>query len=341
MTIKPRSDDKFIGAVPRLRVRLALAGAAVVLATFVSGCGGGATGAQSQPPAVSSPSQNTRTAPPGLPSNWQKLAIEAANTALKACAQANSLDPTNCPQRINSVGFDTLAVRWTLLNGNLSHAVAVFSTEPGSGAIRGATGQVAVYGLYQMNVSYTTRGQAIRPYQDYSGGVAGATMTWDGSSFQNVQFKPVSATQLPADVSVAPFTRPTRVSDAAVLDAVRAGFQDCVTLKMPVSAVLLTATSPPVANCPQSSRGVDVFTVSAQWVLTSDPMQGALVSFDTKRGDFVVTGSFDMDMNTVVTKPDNPFYGPSGPHTARSTGHYTASLAWDGQELKLVNIANT
>lgn len=306
------------------------------LTATLAACGGG-TSAAHQPttgtPPTSVSTAPSTIAPAGLPQDWSALAIRAATANLETCAQANSLTPRNCPQQIASPqsGNSVEAVHWTLLNAPLANAVAMPVSSPTDSGTANSVGQVAVYGLYQMDVSYTTSGQAIRPYLDYDGGVASATMTWDGTSFQNVQFTPRTETQLPANVHIAPFNRPTEASDANALALVKSGFQACVHLKMPVSAAMLP-------DCPQSSFGLDVFTVSATWVLNSDPMQGALVSFDTQHGDFAVTGSFDMNLNSVVSDPGNPGYGPTGNHTAHSNGSYTAVLAWDGHQLRLLNI---
>jgi hypothetical protein len=268
--------------------------------------------------------------PPGLPKDWSNLAIRAATTTLTNCAQANSSDPANCPQQDSNAGGTTVdVVHWTLLNQPLANAVAVPAAQQGQGTSAG--GSVDVYGLYQMDVSDTVSGQGIRPYLAYSGGIAHATMTWDGSSFQNVTFSSGPLDQLPSGVTVAPFGRPGQATDASVLAAVKAGFQDCLTLQFP-------PTNPDIPNCPQQSS-THLDATSAQWSQNSDPMQGALVSFDTQHGDFAVTGSFDMNLNYVVNTPGDPGAAANGPHTNHVAGSYTATVVWDGSKVQLLNIA--
>jgi hypothetical protein len=321
------------------RTALALGGRVLILAALIAtlaACGGGTSAAHRSTTgttATNASNPPTTPAPTGLPQDWSALAIRAATVGLENCARADSLMPRYCPQQIAAPqsGNQTLAVHWTLLDAPLADAVAVPGAPTTDSAATNTGGQVTVYGLYQMEVSYTTAGQTTRPYLDYDGGVASATMTWDGTSFQNVQFTPANQAQLPANVHVGPFNRSADATDADALALVKAGFQTCVHLKMPVSA----ATLP---DCPQSSFGLDVYTVSASWLLNGDPMQGALVSFDTQHGNFAVTGSFDMNLNSVVNDPGHPGYGPNGPHTARSYGNYTAVLAWDGHRLGLLTI---
>ncbi|SDO88668.1 hypothetical protein SAMN04515671_2242 [Nakamurella panacisegetis] len=328
----------------------------VALLVVLAGCGGTA----SPPPTASGPpirdvsvASGVRSAPPpgrltgsataaesvasapGLPADWSVQSIRAATAGLRACAQAATLTPPGCPQAVNTYG-DALTAHWHLLNQPLEHAVAVRMEPPGETGGAHSAGRVAVFGLYQMDVSYTLAGQGLRPYRDYIGGTAAAIVTWDGSAVSNVAFPQNSAllTDLPS-VTVKPFSRPAEVSDAAVLQAVTAGFKQCVTLKMPLSAVVgIHSTAPAVPNCPQQLLGgLDVNTVSASWVLNADPIQGALVSFDTQHGNFALTGSYDMTLNSVIANV--PY---AGPRTSRSTGTYTATLTWDGQQLTLVTI---
>ena len=263
----------------------------------------------------------------GLPKNWSTLAISAATEALTACAQSNSLNPTNCPQQDSGAasGFGTVeGVQWTLVNRPLANAAAVASGV--QGAVSG--GSVDVYGLYAMDVSYTVSGQGIRPYLDYAGGIAHATMTWDGTAFQNVSFSSNPLDQPPTGVSVAPFARPSQVTDTAILAAVRTGFEECVSIPFPPSM-------PEIPNCPQASS-TNLVAATARYVENSDPMQGALVSFDTQHGDFAVTGSFDMNLNYVV---DEPGAEANGAHTNQVAGNYTATVIWNGSSVELLNIA--
>ena len=94
-------------------------------------------------------------------------------------------------------------------------------------------------------------------------------------------------------------------------------------------------TAPP--DCPQNFYVLDPYFVDLQAVLNGDPMQGALVSFDTGHGNFAVTGSFNMTLNTIRRVPGHA----DEPQTRSSSGNYTATLAWDGHQLMLLNIAAT
>jgi hypothetical protein len=271
--------------------------------------------------------------PPGLPRDWSSLAIQAAKTKLINCADANSLTVNGCPQRLNQGPFAGVeAVHWTLLNDPLAHAVAVPPSQPAGETSTSVVSQVEVSGLFQMDVSYTVSNQGIRPFLAYSGGVARATMDWDGTSFQNVQFGGNILLPFP-EVNVPPFTRPSQATDAAVLAAVQTGFQDCDTLHFP-------PTNPQIPNCPYSPSYNFTYATSAQFVRNSDPMQGALVSFDTQHGNFAVTGTYDENLNqTVQGPPGNDEPTNDGPMTSRFSGQYTATVVWDGTKVQLLTLA--
>ena len=304
------------------------AGLGIVLSVMLAACGGNALSARSA--ASDSPAPRTSGAtvatspPPGLPNDWSRLAIRAATSALQTCAQADTLNPANCPQEGSSTAGEALGVHWTLLNQPLDQATAEL-VPTSAGTSSGA--QVAVFGLYQMDASFTTPGQSLRPYLEYRGGRAVATMTWDGSSFQNVAFTPGGLFSDLPPVTLPPFSRPVEVSDAAVLAAVRSGFHDCVTLK-----ITTTSTTPP--NCPNGAQPLDAYFVNPHWVLDGDPMQGALVTFDTEHGNFAVTGSVSMTLHAVRRAPGQA----DDPRTFPSPGNYLATLSWNGQQLTLLNI---
>jgi hypothetical protein len=318
-------------------LRRGLLGVAIATCALAAvGCSSSTTGTAhsttlpcgSLPGCTPPPPSPSTSVPLGLPVDWSTQAIHAATTAFQTCVKATSLQPPNCPQSLG--GGEVLAVHWTSLNQALDHAVAVPVPVP-DGAT--PTGQVTVYGQYQMEVSYTTTGQTLRPYLDYVGGIAAATMTWDGHSFQNVQFSSSdSASSQPAP-TLPPFARPTEVTDAAALAAVKAGFADCATLPVPLTAVGLV-----IPNCPQLFAVIQVGTVtSAQWTVTGDPMQGALVSFDTAHGNVAVTGSYHMDVH-YSTANGNALSPDNGAHAGNASGNYTAILDWDGHQLKLLKI---
>ena len=146
-------------------------------------------------------------------------------------------------------------------------------------AHQGKTGPattVYVYTRYQMGVSYNQTG-GTGTYRGYSSGIAAATMTWNGSAFDNVTFSSGSAEgHLLPGVTVPPFERPAAASDGAVLAVVQAGFS------LPADAT------------------------SGQ--LTGDPTQGAVVTFDDHQGLYTVTGTY------TVTATDGT--ATSAPYTA-------------------------
>jgi hypothetical protein len=194
--------------------------------------------------------------PPGLPSDWSSRAVAAARTQLATCALATDLSPVGCPQvAAVAAGVTPRNVQWTLLNQPLAGASAFARA---NGVARQAT--ISVFGLFQMEATYTVGTDALPQYA-YSSGVAQATMTWDGSTLLAVTFTSGSvAGQLPDGVHVPAFERSPSATDAAVLAALQSGFAAWVT--------------------------------SAGGTLVGDPTQGAVVSFDPAHGNFTVTGSY-------------------------------------------------
>jgi hypothetical protein len=274
-------------------------------------------------------SNNHQPTPSGYPSDWQARAIEAARQQLANCAQATDLSPSNCPQTthfISGLGSTPEAAQWTLTQP-LTSAVAVYT--PANFAT--TTPTVDVYGRYAMTVTYAAQGQAIRPTGDFSGGIAHATMAWDGSSFQNVAFdRSVLASMLPNGVSVAPFARPNPPTNDQVLGAVTNAMHDCITLR-------IKPTDPDIPNCPQNGY-TDGSAASGTWSNANgtDPMDGAILNFDPNTGAFTVSGDFDMNLHYVVS--GNPGYYNNGPHDEKSSGNYKATVVWNNNALQVVTI---
>lgn len=260
---------------------------------------------------------NSNSATSALPADWSTRAIAAARAVLSSCVRATSLRPDGCPQHYEKqfVG-DVLSATWTLLDPPLQDAVAL----PPQGGQGDFLRTVSVYGRYQMSVSFTTPGQSIRPYLGYAGGIAEATMTWDGQSFQNVNMG--DANSAPPETGLGPFSRPADASDAAALQAVKSAFHDCVTV-----SVTAAAATPP--NCPNNGPSLDAYYADLRWSLTRDPMQGALVTFDTDQGKFLVTGSVSMALTVQHRLPSE---APTS-RTFPTAGNYTATLAWDGHQI--------
>ena len=209
--------------------------------------------------------------PPGLPSDWNPSAVAAARARLQTCAQSTDLAPAGCPQiAAIDAGITAENVQWTVLNQPLAGATAIARA---NGVARQAT--ITVYGLFQMQASYTV-GADPQPHFAYSSGVALATMTWDGSTLLAVTFASGSvADHLPSGVHVPAFDRPVGVTDAAVLTAVQSGFA--------------------------------AWMAGSGGTLVGDPTQGAVVSFDSAHGTFTVSGTYSVapsdGSNSAVSHP--------------------------------------
>ncbi|HTD50452.1 MAG TPA: hypothetical protein VK771_07630 [Acidimicrobiia bacterium] len=204
------------------------------------------------------PSNDSKNTPAGYPDNWRTLAGAAATTQLQSCAQADTLSPKNCPQVASAPGGNTrVTVRWTLVNTPEPAPVVVARVSPGK---TGPATTTYVYERFQMGASYTEAG---RTYVAYSGGIAAATMRWDGSAFTDVSFSSGSAAdRLLPGVTVPTFRRPGGASDTALLAVLQAGFS-------------LPAGAP-----------------AGRWTVTGDPTHGAVVTFDAQQGDYTVTGTY-------------------------------------------------
>lgn len=254
--------------------------------------------------------------PPGLPADWEARAVTLARWNLLGCANSDLLAPKGCPQQAQSVGHATPAgVHWMVLNQPMAGAVVTIEL-PLSSPPDGAGSKVEVYGRFQMNASYMLDGDTT-PRLVYRGGIARATMTWNGSSFTQVHFDEGALRSLPAGVRVALFERPASLQNADALSAVADGFRDCVIGNM-------SAVDGSVPNCPQHVSPAPA--PGARWTLTGDPVRGAAVIFDARNGQFTVIGSYSMNLvagNTV--KP--------------VVGNYAATLSFDGMRLLLIDIA--
>ena len=168
----PKECDLTSQTIPRS----ALLGLIAILA--IASCGGKSltsTLSAETPLAPSATAAVGTTNPSGLPSDWSTKAVQAANATIQICAQANTLQPPKCPEQIPT-GGEVLSAQWKILDTPLEHAVAIPSQQdPNEGSADPS--QVTVFGQYQMSVSYTTAGQAMRPFLDFAGGIAQATMT--------------------------------------------------------------------------------------------------------------------------------------------------------------------
>jgi hypothetical protein len=240
------------------------------------------------------PSTNSSNIPPGYPTDWRDQATEAGAVRLQTCAKATGVSQAGCPQSTVPVGVNAqvASISWTLLNVPEEGAAVIAKTQHGNPRKHiPPTTTVTVYEAFQMSATYT-EADGTGPYVAYSGGIGVATMTWNGTSFDNVTFSPGSvAGQLPVGVIAPTIPQPLNVDNSMVFDALQAGFAACTTTP--------PAAGDPVATCPQPT------TVGATWTSVGDPTDGAVVSYDSTTGLYTVTGTYAMtsDQGASVTGP--------------------------------------
>jgi hypothetical protein len=213
--------------------------------------------------------------PPGLPSDWRERALAAALARLQTCAQASELAPTGCPQIADLGGATPDSLHWSLLNQPLAGAAIVpRPADDGYGSTQ-VGAEISVFGLFQMNATYTVAGDP-RLHYAYSSGVAEARMTWSGSAVENVRFVSGSvANQLPPDVQMPQFERPADVLDIAVLIALQ--------------------------------QELDAWATPAGGTLVGDPLATASVTFDAVHGTFAVAGTYTTTAAGSTEPVTNPF----------------------------------
>jgi hypothetical protein len=253
-------------------------------------------------PQAKPPSNHSDNTPPGYPTDWRDRAISTAATGLWDCTQVTVLDPPACPQSVTASG--TIAnVQWALLNdAPLSAAAVAHTTRAADGTTHTI---VTVYERFQTDVTYTADGNQ---ELGYSSGVAQATMTWNGSTFDHVTFTDGSvAGHVERGVSVPGLVRPAGAVDVAVLGALHDVFVAC------------TAPSSG-GDCPPG--GVLDNPTAAQSTLVGDPTDGAVVRFDSRTGLLVVTGTYSMTTSTGST----------------ISGSYTASVFFDYLVLRTLSV---
>jgi hypothetical protein len=276
-------------------------------------------GESTRPPSSQPPPKKNReshgTPPPGLPANWQAVTMAQARAALRACVQSTDAAPTGCPQQLGAPTPAT-TVEWRLVGAPLAGAVATVHLPRSTQGSHGEGTEVTVYGRYQIVGQYTVPGGA--PQIAYSGGIALATLTWDGHAFPSVVFTEGSIDP-PLGVRISGFSRPADGDDAALLSLVHDGFEKC-------TATPASATDATVPGCPQQAA-VPPGATNLIWQLNGDPLAGASVAFDARTGTFRVTGGYAM---TLLA---------DGAPGATVAGDYTATIVFDGQALRLIGIA--
>ncbi len=227
-------------------------------------------------------------------------AEKVVSEAIKACAGADVLFPSGCPQQYRQ-DVSSGTASWTLLGDPMAGAAAGLDDKS----------ELVVSGRFLMQLSYgselthRTRVLAV-------GGPYLAALAWDGQAFKVTGFP--DATAVPA------LPRPA-ATDMQVLDAVKAEFDAC--LKLQGGEAL---------GCPQ--RVISLYGANFVWHTNGDPMQGAVVGWDGGRGTFSVTGNFDFSVDYDSTPPNSP----TRHYTDHSSGHYVADLYWDGSTIVFIGL---
>jgi hypothetical protein len=224
----------------------------------------------------------------------QTAATKTVKDLFTSCLQRTDAYSNACPQRLN---FNTNApVKWQVV-GDPTDGLK-FNTDPSGG--------VNASGYYLMTATVTTDdGIAHR----ISGGPYAVVLTWDGQAFQVQGFGYSPGGQTPL---VNPGAGQTNV-----LDAVKAGWQTCLAA---------TTFSPP--DCPARAGAYNA--TAPKWSSATDPMAGAIVSWDGSEGVYKVTGNY-----SLVVKYTN-YSGQ--PEEQSLNGRYTAVVVWASQKAALINI---
>ena len=244
------------------------------------------------------PSNDSTNTPAGYPNDWRKLAAAATTAQLQVCAQADTLDPADCPQVATAAGADAACRR---CNGRSLNDAAARCGRRSHDAhpVAGKTGPATtVYGLRAVpDGRLLHRGRRDRDLPRVQQRDRGGD---DDLERLGVRQRDASAAGRPTGhllpgVTVPPFERPAAASDGAVACA---------------GSRLHAPDSRRPADCADPTSGQ----------LTGDPTQGAVVTFDDHQGDL-----HRHRARTPCTATDG---------TAASAP-YTATLFFDGQNFQI------
>ena len=234
---------------------------------------------------------------PPLTNQALTAAIGALQKAFAPCLASSAASPAGCPQSIAAPAG--APVRWQLVG------------DPSAGASYGGVDEstVAALGHFQMIGAFDVHLPEGVRHLPSSGGFR-ALLTWTGNSF---------AAATPAAAPAPALVRPP-ITDAALKDAVAAGFQAC-----------LASDKLRPADCPQTVPS-SLFITEVQWSQAADPLAGATIVFDGAGAQFHVSGTYAMNVT----------YRAGGkPASDNSSGGYRADLFWDGGRPVLVQIVRT
>ncbi|HEX6350619.1 MAG TPA: hypothetical protein VF160_14675 [Candidatus Dormibacteraeota bacterium] len=234
---------------------------------------------------------------PALDPGAAAAARSFAAGVVQRCLASNAGHPAGCPNGVDvPVGTP---VTWTSVGPPAADAALQLD----------ANGGLLLQAHYQLIAAYPVHVPEDTKHVAVGGGFS-VPVAWTAGAWQAA-----GAPQAAGFDALRP-----GAGDAALVDAVRSGFDACA-----ASRLLRPA------DCPQTlpSSG---FVGSVQWHLTGDPVASTTVSFDTQRSLFSVTGTYGMSVT----------YTEAGAARANNVGGgYRADLFWDGSRPVLVNIART
>jgi hypothetical protein len=230
----------------------------------------------------------------GLPK--VKAAVKAAFDICARQTSANAADFSSCPQGLSYSSSNT--GQWSLIGDPTSDLAVSFDKDMNAVA----------QGHFQMVFAYNEDGFAAPRREPAAGGYS-ADLKLTSTDVMAVNLKPASG--LPQ------LNRPSAATDQAVDSIVSAAFAKCAALRLQY-----------VANCPQQIGAAGATDV--RWTLASDPLSGAVVTFDATSGLITVHGNFQMSATYT-------WLGNSDSAQSFVTS-YDAYLFWDGSALQLVTV---
>jgi len=202
---------------------------------------------------------------------------------------------SSCPQSTNA--YVTYTGQWSLV-GDPTNDLAISSDGQNLTAI----------GHYEMVFSYAENGWQGLRHVAQGGGY---------SAQLDVKASDVSVLKITRFDGLVGLQRPAAATDQAAKDVVTKAFAQCAAVP-----------AEHVADCPQQAP--DVIITNVHWALTSDPVSGAVVTYDGNTGVFTMHGNFSMSVTYT-------HFGQKQSGNSLYTS-YDAYLFWTGQAFQLVTI---
>jgi hypothetical protein len=215
-----------------------------------------------------------------------QVIVGLAVAALRVCAQAPVLNPSNCPQSLAGPN-NAIGVVWTVYGDPSAGARVVYQ----------GSGQFYAFGHSVMTAAFVEGSQQSLqvvsvPFR--------ATVQWQS---QKGRVTAITGDDVPDGPLVIP--RAPALSDQAALDATRAVFQQCAQTTSTSWAALCQVGLPYIPS--------DLST--CHWNLASDPRLTARVAYDAQYGVVHVLGPWTV---TVTCGPDN--------YTQNGSGNYDSTV---------------